>query len=422
MHYYNALKAENYSSVTIDQSMIKRAIVSCALECKGSIEDIQAHLENIFNLHISEGSISNILSEAADKAKAFNESIRLDKIKIGVSDEIFQAGDPVLVGVDPICTFVYLMVPSEKRDSVSWWAAYCEKQENQGLNIEESITDGGLGMKKGIKEAYREIHEQYDIFHMLMKFTKAVNIYENKTYALINAEYNHEKKLLKTKPKTTMADYESVRLKASSGIEKYDKLIILISWLHELLNFGGYPYEDRLELLGFLLEEFGNLQINSKYLDEAIKTLNSNKEELLLFVKKAEKLFLELALKEDIRVDTISLFWQQHGVSKSQNEYWLLDSRLKSSLDNDYCRIKNKAEEILRTIVRCSSIVENINSQIRPYLLLKRTLKGKFLDLLQFYLNNRKYLNSRVKERIGKSPLELLTGKDYGNWLDILGY
>lgn len=116
------------------------------------------------------------------------------------------------------------------------------------------------------------------------------------------------------------------------------------------------------------------------------------------------------------------MFWHQHGISKSQNEYWILDSMLKSRLENDYYRIKNKAEEILRTIVRCSSIVENINSQIRPYLLLKRTLKGKFLDLLQFYLNTRKYLNSRVVERKGKSPLELLTGKDYGNWLDILGY
>ena len=422
MHYYNALKAENYASVTIDQNMVKRIIVSCALECKGSIEDIQAHLENIYKLHISEGSVSNILSEAADRAKAFNESIMLDKIKIGVSDEIFQAGDPVLVGVDPITTFVYLMVPSEKRDSVSWWAAYCEKQENQGLNIEESITDGGLGMKKGIKEVYEEIREQYDIFHMLMKFTKAANIYENKTYALINTEYKLEKKLLKTNPKTTILDYESARLKASVGIEKYDKLIILISWLHELLNFGGCSYEDRLELLNYLMEEFGVLQINSNYLDEAIKTLSSNKEELLLFVKQAEKLFLELAIKENIRADTINLFWQQRGVTKSQNEYWIIDSMLKSRLGNDYCRIKNKTEEILKSIVRCSSIVENINSQIRPYLLLKRTLKGKFLDLLQFYLNSRKYLNSRVKERKGKSPLELLTGKDYGNWLDILDY
>lgn len=422
MHYYNSINKDNYASINIDPKMIKRIIVSCAVECKGSIEDIKAHLENIFDLHMSEGSISNILNEAAEKAKAFNESIPLDKIKIGVSDEIFQAGDPVLVGVEPLSTFVYLMVPSEKRDSVSWWIAYCEKQENQGLNIEESVTDGGLGMKKGIKVAYENIHEQYDIFHMLMKFTKAENIYENKTYALINAEYSCKKKLLKTKPAVTTEDYEIACVKASAAIEKYDTLRILIMWIKELVNFGGYLYKDRIELINFILEEFSHLQINSSYLDEAIKTLSSNKEALLLFVKKAEKLFLELAIEEDVRLDTLNLFWQQHGISSIKNEYWILDSKLKSRLDNNYCKIKTKAQEILKTIVRCSSIVENINSQIRPYLLLKRTLKGKFLDLLQFYLNTRKYLNSRVKERKGKSPLELLTGKDYGNWLDILGY
>ncbi len=422
MYYYNSINEKNYTSIKLDPKMIKRTIVSLAAECKGSIEDIQAHLENIFDLHISEGSICNILNEAAVRAKAFNESIRLDKIKIGVSDEIFQAGDPVLVGVDPLSTFVYLMVPSKKRDYEEWWFAYCDRQEKQGLNIEESVSDGGPGMKKGIKEAYEKILEQYDIFHMLMKFTKGVNILESKTYGLINVEYSCEKSLSKKKPKVTKEEYEIARTKASAAIKKYDVVRILIIWLKELVSFGGYPYEDRIELINFILEEFSHIETNSSYLDEAIKTLSSNKEALLLFVKKAENLFLKLAADENVRIDTLNLFWKQRGISTSRNEYWILDSKLKSRLGNDYCRIKAKAQELLKTIVRCSSIVENINSQIRPYLLLKRTLKGKFLDLLQFYLNTRKYLNSRVKERKGKSPLELLTGKVYGNWLDILGY
>lgn len=422
MHYYNALNKENYSLVEINETLIRRTIVSCAVECKGSIEDIQAHIENIYQVHISEGSISNILNEAAEKAKAFNESIKLDKIKIGVSDEIFQAGDPVLVGVEPLSTFVYLMVPSEKRDSVSWWIAYCEKQENQGLELEESITDGGVGMKKGIREAYENIQEQYDIFHMFMKFTKALNIYENKVYGFINDEYKCEKKLLKTKPTVTMEDYEKASLKASIAIEKYDILKILIMWIQELFNFGGYSYKDKSDLIDFILDEFNHIEMNSTYLDEAIKTLSSNKKALLYFTEKAENLLLELSVEENIRLDTLNLFWQQLGLSCNTNKYWILDSKLKSRLGDGYNRIKTKMAEALKTIVRCSSIVENINSQIRPYLFLKRVLKGSFLDLLQFYLNTRKYLNSRVKERKGKSPLELLTGKDYGNWLDILGY
>lgn len=36
---------------------------------------------------------------------------------------------------------------------------------------------------------------------MLMKFTKAINIYENKVCGLTNGEYDYQKKLLKAKPK-----------------------------------------------------------------------------------------------------------------------------------------------------------------------------------------------------------------------------
>lgn len=281
MHYYNSINKEIYASININKEIIKRTIISCAVECKGSIEDIQAHLENIYDIHISEGSISNILTEAAEKAKIFNDSISLDKIKIGASDEIFQAGNPVLVGVDPLSTYVYLMSPSEKRDSISWCMAYYEKQEYQGLKLQESVTDGGLGMKKGIKEVYENITEQYDIFHMLMKFTKALNIYENKVYGLINAEYKCQKKLFKTKPKATPEEYEKAKLKTAKAIEKYDTLNILIMWIKELFNFGGYSYRDRYGLIDFILDEFNHIDINSFYLDEALKTLSSNKNALL---------------------------------------------------------------------------------------------------------------------------------------------
>lgn len=37
--------------------------------------------------------------------------------------------------------------------------AIYEKQENQGLSIKISVTDGGLGMKKGIREVFTHINE-----------------------------------------------------------------------------------------------------------------------------------------------------------------------------------------------------------------------------------------------------------------------
>ena len=77
---------------------------------------------------------------------------------------------------------------------------------------------------------------------------------------------------------------------------------------------------------------------------------------------------------------------------------------------------------MLKQIVRASSLVKCMNSLIRPYLFLKRADPGKFLDLLQFYFNTRKYKRSRVSDRVGKSPIELLTRCSYENPLNILGY
>jgi hypothetical protein len=53
-----------------------------------------------------------------------------------------------------------------------------------------------------------------------------------------------------------------------------------------------------------------------------------------------------LSVKEALRI-----FRQQYGINSSKNKYWILDSKLKSSLGNNYyCKIKAEAAEILKTI------------------------------------------------------------------------
>jgi hypothetical protein len=44
------------------------------------------------------------------------------------------------------------------------------------------------------------------------------------------------------------------------------------------------------------------------------------------------------------------------------------------------------------------------------------------LELLQFFLNHRRFLRSEHPERAGKSPAELLTGQPHPHWLEMLGY
>jgi len=49
-------------------------------------------------------------------------------------------------------------------------------------------------------------------------------------------------------------------------------------------------------------------------------------------------------------------------------------------------------------------------------------LGSGYLELLQFFLNHRRFMRSRRPERIGKSPKELLTNECHSHWLELLGY
>ena len=62
----------------------------------------------------------NIVHSPVAHARRINEQYDLSTIRIGLLDEIFQAADPVLVGVDAASTFCFLLSPEEQRDADTW--------------------------------------------------------------------------------------------------------------------------------------------------------------------------------------------------------------------------------------------------------------------------------------------------------------
>lgn len=97
--------------------------------CKGSTEYTQKFIQEMYHTHISMGDISNIIKEESVKAKEFSQSIPLNSIEMGAKDEIFQAGTPVLVGVDVYSKLIYLMQATESREGDDCALALIEKNE-----------------------------------------------------------------------------------------------------------------------------------------------------------------------------------------------------------------------------------------------------------------------------------------------------
>jgi hypothetical protein len=116
-----------------------------------------------------------------------------------------------------------------------------------------------------------------------------------------------------------------------------------------------------------------------------------------------------------------NLSYQSHGKKKSyhrrERDDWLTFSE--GLLDEQFDELKARVFEKLDSVVKASSLVEMVNSLIRPYL---NTSKGQItqetLNLIMFYHNHRRYKGGK---RQGKAPLELLTGETLkGDWIDQL--
>jgi hypothetical protein len=109
-----------------------------------------------------------------------------------------------------------------------------------------------------------------------------------------------------------------------------------------------------------------------------------------------------------------------HRLPSTSSAYWQGWNQLRAKTGRKFHTLFVAVSRALLT-PRSSSLVENLNSRLLNYFTLRRHLGSSYLDLLQFFLNHRRFMRSRVAERIGKSPRELMTGQGHAHWLTLLG-
>ncbi|MBV8884975.1 MAG: hypothetical protein JO235_13410 [Chroococcidiopsidaceae cyanobacterium CP_BM_RX_35] len=124
----------------VTQTWLFQLILALVLICHCSYRGVVELLRDLFDLPISVGTIHNRLQVAAFQAAAINQSQDLSNVRVGLHDEIYQGGRPVLVGVDARSTYCYLLAAAESRDENTWGFYLLEAME-QGLNPEYTIAD-----------------------------------------------------------------------------------------------------------------------------------------------------------------------------------------------------------------------------------------------------------------------------------------
>jgi len=110
-----------------------------------------------------------------------------------------------------------------------------------------------------------------------------------------------------------------------------------------------------------------------------------------------------------------------HRLPSTSPAYWQGWDRLRAQTGGKFHALFAAVSRAMAHTPRSGSLVENLNSRLRPYFTLRRHLGGAYLDLLRFFLNHRRFMRSRHVERQGKSPRELMAGQGQSALADPAG-
>jgi hypothetical protein len=160
---------------------------------------------------------------------------------------------------------------------------------------------------------------------------------------------------------------------------------------------------------------------------KALRTL----PELLNYFDVAQRVLKQLAqgqLDEDLlRILCLAWQWSKHKIkAKDADRKRYASTQEEACLEwlevhepDHHATIKEQVYGELDKIVQSSSLVECINSIIRPYLDASRNqIAQETLNLIMFYHNHRRYYSGKRK---GRTPMEILTGKKQEkDWITML--
>jgi DNA-binding phage protein len=410
-------------------------IVLLRLEGKCSISSISEILTALNYPFNSTGMISQLLSKYGKILPDTLSSSEEHQV-VYLCDEIFARGCPILITIEPKSTAILKIELAPNRSAKSWQNHYeqlsrfpffGEKRKPRKLNqfiAKALVSDRGKGITGGYESVYPQLPWYSDHFHEFRGLFKLLNKFERQAYAAIDYEHDRLCKFDNARSESNLEkrlkQYEQAAQVCSERIDLHqqfsDALSMLIPSLYFFNNEGQPNYrrtvkDDILTIISFL-EELQNKQIN-----EQTTTIMKHIDDIINCYQQVEDIYQNLSTKINLQpLNYLCLAWQhQHlanqtfGSSKYYHQdelnFWL--NCVESLLDNQAETTIKQVFDSLDEMVRSSSLIEMVNSLIRPYL---NSCKGQItqetLNIIMFFHNHRPY---KTGKRKGITPIEILT-------------
>jgi hypothetical protein len=306
--------------------------------------------------------------------------------------------------------------------------------QDRGFAPKATIADFGTGIRAGQQRAMPATSCHGDVFHAGLELTPVVTFLENRAYDAITAHDKLQAK--KTKMQQQARRAQSGRRGAltrkaaaadaaqTKAVRLADDVAVLVRWLRsDVFAISALPYVDRCVLFDFIVAELQTRAAQCPHrLGPVCTLLHNHREQLLAFAQQLDEDLAQLAIEFAVPLASVRAVLQLQTLDPRQPLRWQKEADLRGQLRGRFHALEQAVQAVKQKVVRASSIIENINSRLRSYFFLRREIGSGYLELLQFFLNHRRFLRSERAERAGKSPAELLTGQPHPHWLEMLGY
>jgi hypothetical protein len=412
----------------VSKAWLRQLVVGLTLICHSSMRGVGELLRDVFDCPISVGTVHAILADAVEQARLYNSRQDLAAVRIGAHDEIFQNGQPVLVGADVDSTYCYLLSLEDRRDGDTWGLRLLELQD-RGFHPEATIADAGSGLRAGQTLAMPEVPCRGDVFHALQTVQLLVTSLENRAYNAIANRNELERKKARRRwhgqrTRDIACQIGRARRTEDEAIALADEVSLLFDWLrYDILSLAGPDHAGRRELYDFVVAELrARESLCPHRIGPLVRALTNQRHQLLAFAARLDQDLATLALQLQLPVAMLREVFNIEALPPDSPARWPREAALRKRFGARFFAVRAAVAELVSRTTRASSVIENFNSRLRGYFFLRRHLGSDYLALLQFFLNHRRFLRSARPKRVGKSPAELLTGKAHPHWLEMLGY
>ena len=407
----------------VTKTWLRQLTLGLSLICHSSYRGVVELMRDLLGVRISEGTIHNIHQAAARQAGAINRGIDLSPVRVGLHDEIYQGSQPVLAGVDARSTYCYLLAAVEHRDADTWGIHLLDASQ-QGLNPDYTIADAGQGLRAGQKAAWGDKPCHGDVFHIQHQ----CEVLANTLASIAKGTRSRRKKLQaksgKARQDPDLADRIALAWQTEEGAHALaGDIRTLTAWLaHDVLALAGPSMDIRNEMFDFIVAEMKRREADDPRRIRPVRVALQNQcDDLLAFAGVLDDKLATIAHAHQSPEHVVRAACVLHRKSSTSPSYWQGWNRLRAEMGDKFHAVFDAVAQAMAQTPRSSALVENLNSRLRNYFTLRRQLGGSYLNLLQFFLNHRCFLRSRIPERVGKSPAQLMTGRDHPHWLTLLG-